>query len=384
MSVPQIDGVRVAALAVPTVLASAEITSPMDAVPAHRHRRSSWYGSMGEVLVEISAGPLRGIGMTHGGQAVAALLREHLGPLLVGTDPTDIAAQWDRLRRACYPYGTGGLAAMARSALDLALWDMRGHAEGVSVTALLGGTGTEIPVYATGNRVAEFVAAGFPAVKIGMPRGPWDGPSAVEAVSRVLERARVEAGPEAALMADAWMGWTPAFVAEVAPALHAAGLTWLEEPLPPDHTGDLPAVVNAAPVPIAGGEHLTHPHEFLALAAAGVGIWQPDVMWCGGLTAALRLADLADRTPVAGLGPSARSRLAPHLGAGPFSLPLVSARCPDHPAEWFVGTAQGAAWDTAPTVLHGAAFPDAGRITPSSAAGFGITLDEEAVNRYAC
>ena len=384
MTLPPVDRVRVIALDVPTVLASAEITSPMDAVVSHRHRRSSWYGSMGEVLVEVSAGSLRGVGMTHGGDAVAALLRGHLGPLLVGTDPADVEGQWDRLRRACYPYGTGGLAAMARSALDLALWDLRGHAEGVSVTELLGGTGAPVSVYATGNRVAEFAAAGFTAVKIGMNRGPWDGPSAAQEIARLLERARAEAGADVHVMADAWMGWTPEFVTEVAPALAAAGLAWLEEPVPPDCVADLAAVVDAAPtVPVASGEHLVHPQEFVALAAAGVGIWQPDLMWCGGLTAALRLADLADRTPVSGPRPADRSRLAPHLGAGPFSLPLVSARCADLPAEWFVGTAQGAAWDTAPTVLRGAAVPDAGWICPSSATGFGITVDEEAVNRYA-
>ncbi|WP_111766969.1 enolase C-terminal domain-like protein [Nakamurella deserti] len=383
MTLPPIDAVRVVALNVPTVLASADITSPMDAVPQHRHRRASWYGSMGEVLVEVAAGSLRGVGMTHGGQAVTALIRTHLGPLLVGTDPTDVEAHWDRLRRACYPYGTGGLAAMARSALDLALWDIRGRAAGVPVTEWLGGGTAPIPVYATGDRVAEFAAAGFTAVKIGMSYGPWDGPGAAAAVQDRLTRARGDAGPDLALMADAWMGWTPEFIAAVAPVMADVGLRWLEEPLPPDHPGMSAAAGHSGAVPVASGEHLVHPHEFSALAAAGVRIWQPDVMWCGGLTAALQLADLAQRTPVATTGGDEHCRLVPHLGAGPFSLPLVAARCPDELAEWFVGSAPGAGWHTAPTVVRGAPTPDNGWITPSAAPGFGITIDEEAVNLHA-
>src|SRR5690349_10462773 len=77
------------------------------------------------VVAEISAGGSQGLGYTYADVATAVLIRDRLGKLLVGMDPMDIPAAWDRLVQALRNLGVRGIGAMAISALDVALWDWK-------------------------------------------------------------------------------------------------------------------------------------------------------------------------------------------------------------------------------------------------------------------
>lgn len=371
----QIDSIETWVLDLPSRLAATEIAAPMDKFVEHRHRRGSWYGSMEPVVVKITAGKRTGLGLTQGGRAVAALIDHHLGPLLHNKDATKISELWELCRRASYPYGTSGLASMARSALDLALWDLAGHREGAPIWELLGGSQRTVEVYASGNDLEYLKSLGFTMIKIGLTAGPWDAEAGYAAVVDQVEAARRELGPERQLMVDAWMGWDPEFAAAIAPVLVQHNVSWLEEPLPPDCFAGLRSVADAlGPVQLATGEHLYAVADFARLIELGVSILQPDLSWCGGLTAGLAIGELAD---------SAGVEVAPHLGGLPWGLHLVSASSVCRRAEWYVGSQPGEPLSAEPTVFEGQTYPESGLLTPSTEPGFGVGLNEDLLQRYA-
>lgn len=376
-----VTSMRCIEVRIPTRLASAEIASPMDEYPQHRHRRSSWYGIMSTVIVEITtADGVHGIGATHGGAAVRAIVDGHLAPLLIGQDICDLAATTERLRRATLPYGGVGLAAMAVSACDLAFWDAAGKRAETPVWQLLprvlGGQSSlaacpSIRAYANGARLADYCAAGFDAVKVSLVAGPWD-PDGQQINAETLRRARAQVGDDILLMADAWMGWNPAFLCHMAPHLQDHRVYWMEEPLPPS----TPAVWGAgrlaiAPVRLATGEHCWSESEADALLHTdAVDVFQPDVQWCGGLSAAWRMWDTADRHGVT---------VVPHLSGQVWGLSLVAARPTASMVEWYDEPQS----DDVGTLFYGCPQPHDGRLRPSGEPGFGITLNTSVVERWA-
>lgn len=346
----------------------------MDRFPEHRRHRASWYGSMESVVLEVSAGGMTGISVTQGGQAVAAILTRHLGPNIIGKNADDIEELWDFCRRATLPYGRDGLSAMARSAIDLALWDLRGRALSRPVYALLGAPLRGLPVYASGNDVEEHRRLGFCTSKWGVDVGPWtiDGERVAETQ---LRTARDRTGHDRTLMVDAWMGWDRDFSIKMAPVLEELAVEWLEEPLSPDAPmHDFEAVARAlGSTHLAAGEHAYSLQAFERLVDAGVSVLQPDLAWCGGLTEGLRIAELAASSGV---------ELAPHLGGAPWGLHLATASQAAIRAEWYVGSSPGAALDSEPSVLRNRQIPVDGEITAGDNFGFGVDVDSEALSSY--
>jgi len=369
-----IKHVAITVVRVPSRLADTEIASPMDAFPEHRRRRASWYGSMESVVLEITAEDITGVAVTQGGHAVAAILARHLGPGLIGKNADDIEDLWEFCRRATLPYGTDGLASMARSAIDLALWDLRGRAHSLPIYALLGARPRDLTVYASGNDVEDHRRLGFTASKWGIDIGPWSQDSVHEGGAQ-LRLARQRTGNDRDLMVDAWMGWTRDFALEMAPLLEELRVEWLEEPLPPDApTRDLEAIACAlGRTRLATGEHAYSLREFRRLVDSGVTVLQPDLAWCGGLTAGLRIAELASSSGV---------ELAPHLGGAPWGLHLATASRAAERAEWYVGSAPGTGLDTEPSVLQHRQFPTNGLIKANDGSGFGVDIDATALASY--
>lgn len=332
------------------------------------------------MLLEIGIGGFDdpqavGLAVTQGGGAVAALLSDHLLPLTLGEPigaPADIEDIAERLRYATLPYGSGGIAAMARSVIDIALWDLLGCARGEPVHRLLGAERMSLPVYATGNDIEHHRELGFASSKVGLQAGPWHADGVRAAVAQV-ERARERAGDEHALMVDGWMGLTPEFVREIAPALSGASFAWLEEPLPPDATDALDSVAHAlGDVALATGEHVTSTRHLLALPRHGVSVLQPDLAWCGGISAVTRLS----RALPAGV------ELAPHLSGSPWGVHVAVALPQVRRVEWYVESLPGERPDV-DGPLWGAPAPEGGTIAPAARPGLGVAVNWSYVERWA-
>lgn len=248
---------------------------------------------------------LEGLGYTYcvgdiGGSAIHALLEDDLAPLLVGADARQIESLWQRMWWHVHFVGRGGLAAFALAALDVALWDLRGKAQGLPWWRLLGGADPQVPVYAGGidlqfplddllAQADDFQAEGFRAIKMKIGRERLS-----EDVARVAAM-RQHLGADFPLMADANMRWRVDEAVRAARSLAEFGLVWLEEPTIPDDVAGHIRIVREGGVPIATGENFHSVYEFQQMiAAGGVDFPEPDVATLGGVTPWLKVAHLAE------------------------------------------------------------------------------------------
>lgn len=255
-------------------------------------------------LVRIEAeGCATGVGYTLSrGADVAAVVERHLAPLLVGEDALLTERLWERMYRGTLFLGRKGLLMRALSAVDIALWDLKGKAAGMPLYQLLGGYRNRLPAFVAGGyyregqgprelaaEIRSYVDAGFSAVKLMVGAATPDEDEARTAA------AREAAGPNVKLMVDVNGGWR-----EVKPALRLArrleeyDLEFIEEPFPPDQ---LPAMADfraAVGTPVAVGEFESGRWAFREmLERRAADILRPDATLVGGISEWLKVAALA-------------------------------------------------------------------------------------------
>jgi L-rhamnonate dehydratase len=140
----------------------------------------------------------------------------------------------DMMFRLTKPYGTPGLASYAISAVDLAMWDLKGRLLEQPVYALLGGPARErIFCYCTGNDVDWYQELGFKAFKLACPYGPADGLDGIRKNEDFVAQARETIGDDCELMLDCWMAFDVDYTVRLAEALRPYRLRWMEECLVP-------------------------------------------------------------------------------------------------------------------------------------------------------
>ena len=357
---------------------TAEVANPLSGNPALKRHRNLWLPPWEAcwARVVLEDGTI-GYGMGGYGRPVAAVIDDHLAPHLVGHDVMAGAHLHDLMVRLTMPYGPGGLASYAVSAVDLALWDARGKALGMPVWQLLGGkTRERIFCYVTGNDVDWYQELGFRAFKLACPYGPADGRDGIARNVEFVAAARERIGDDCELMLDCWMAFDVEYALRLAEALRPYRLRWMEEMLPPD---DLDAHVELRQrlpwMTLTTGEHWYGAKPFhWALTHRVADILQPDLNWCGGLTTARDIATMAA---------AAGTEMILHAGGNTAfgqhaSVALPAVRW----LETFVGTPPGVplaeGWG-----LPGVAYPVDGWLTPSDGPGFGLETPDAWFTPYA-
>ncbi len=347
----------------------AEVANPMSRYPKVKAHRSKWLPKWENVWCKVTAEDgTFGLGMTSNGRVAAAIIADHLGPQLIGEECLATERIADMLFRMTKPYGSTGLASYAVSAVDLALWDLRGKLLGQPVYRLLGGPARDkLFCYATGNDVDWYQELGFRAFKLACPYGPADGLDSLKRNVAFVAAARERIGDDAELMLDCWMAFDVEYTVRLAEALRPYRLKWIEEPLIPEDFDAHLALRERLPWQgLATGEHwYTHVPFGWAIAHRAADILQPDINWCGGLTVCQRIAAAAD---AAGIG------VMLHAGGNtPFGQHFSYATPAVPWLECFVGTPPGVplaeGWG-----LPGQAIPQDGWLVPSDAPGFGLEL----------
>jgi L-rhamnonate dehydratase len=303
-----------------------KITSVTAVYPRYARIPKSWRTTLWQIVVRVETDTgITGYGYGGGGLAAVEVVNGHFAELLNGRslDATgDITSIWDVLYEASIPYGRKGVAIMALSGVDLALWDALGKAERKPVAELLGGVRKErVRAYATGADTDWYAELGFTAHK--MPHR-WNGsPVDYDSAVNAAKHAREMFGSDAEIMFDVYMSWDHATTIEMAKRLSEYRLHWFEDVLTPD---DLEANASLRPLVkptlIAGGEHEFTHVGFSDVARTGAyDVWQPDITWCGGITAGLRIVEM---------GRQAGVQVVPHRGGEVWGLHLIAAtECED-------------------------------------------------------
>jgi len=356
----------------PSWAEDAEVANPMSKFPAYKRHRSSWLPRWEGVGVKITAEDgTWGLGMTSYGRPVAAIIEDHLAPLLVGENCFAIDKIWDMMFRMSKPYGTAGLACCAISGVDLALWDLVGRLLGKPVCELVGGPARErIFCYATGNDTDWQLELGFKAIKLACPYGPADGIAGLEANERLIARTRELVGDDIEIMLDCYMAFDVEYTVRLAERLRPYRLKWIEEFLIPEDFAGHREVRRRLPwMTLASGEHEFTEWPFRQLIEdRSLDILQPDMHWVGGFTTCLKICQMAN---AAGL------TVILHGGGGnQYGLHLTCAM-PNTPwAEYGVWSPPGVPLEEA-RWMPNAPVPKDGYISPADGPGFGLGIEEE-------
>jgi L-alanine-DL-glutamate epimerase-like enolase superfamily enzyme len=260
------------------------------------------------VIVRIESGGAAGLGFTYADPVAADLVARELAPVVASAASASPGALQSALIRHCRNLGMSGIASMAISAVDQAMWDLKARLLNVPLAWMLGPVREELPLYGSGgftsysvtrlrDQLATWVSEGFRWVKMKVGREPESDPD------RVRE-AREAIGPAAGLFVDANGAYGRKQALEMAEQFAAgSGVSWLEEPVPSGDREGLREIRRRAPasMQIAAGEYGFGLHDFEdLLRCRAVDVLQLDVTRCGGITTMLQVDALAQaaRVPV--------------------------------------------------------------------------------------
>src|SRR5450759_777820 len=319
---------------------------------------------------------IEGIGVTFFGGALTGALKaavDALGALAIGEDPLRIEAIIAKLRAASGSSGPGGIFTLALSAIDIALWDIKGKALNQPLSKLVGGFRERVPTYASGALMRTFslehvakaganlVAKGFRQMKMQLALPDDTSPE------REVERARVirEAiGETIDLMCDINQRWDVRQAISIGKRIEQYHLFWLEDVVAHDDYPGMARVADALATPVAGGEYVygTVPFRHM-LEARSVDIVMIDLVRAGGITQWLKIAGMAEA----------------------FNLPVVSHLLPEIHVHLIAAIPHGLTVEYMPwsaKLFEEVPVPVKGELTVPDKPGLGLKFDRDAIKRF--
>lgn len=306
----------------------------------------------------------------------AIVLDRQLRPFLMNKDGLAQEKLWDQLYRS-NRHARRGHYLMAISAVDNALWDLRGRYFKTPVYRLLGGpTRSTVEAYASclgyslepekaQARSIALKKEGFRHQKWFLAYGPGDGAAGMEKNVEIVRLLREAAGEDTELMFDVYSGWDLGYALAWARRVERYRPRWIEEVTQPDKIETFAELRRATSVPVASGEHIQGRWELYDYLKAGaLNVVQCDPEWCGGTTELVKICALASvyDVPVIPHGHSVHAALHVIASQSPATCPLAECLILKMKSYYH--------FEKNPPVLQAAHFalPD----TP----GYGIELDD--------
>ena len=356
------------------------VANPMTRYPRYAKSRPSRMTNWENFgcLVEAEDGTW-GFAVGNHGKPVATIIDEYLGPRLVGENCMAIEKIYDMMVRMGSPYGATGLHSYAVSAIDLALWDLKGKILDRPVYELLGGPAREeLFCYSTGGDTDWYMELGFKATKLPCKYGPADGLDGLKKNVEFIGSTRELIGDDVELMLDCWMGFDIEYAVRLAEELRPFKLKWMEEILPSEDFDAHAELRRRVPwQTLATGEHwyTTVPFQHAASKHL-VDIMQPDINWVGGMTAIVKICAIAE---------AANISVIPHGGG---NTPYGQHACFAMPAipwtECYIATPPGVPIERlgGNKSFPGMSVPNNSKMVPSNAPGFGLEIDKGDLKPY--
>lgn len=350
----------------------------------------AWYARRGAMLVEVVAEDgTSGWGEAFGPARLTAPIAQHYGAMLIGAHAFATEATWQTLYNSLRDHGQKGLPIEALSAVDIALWDLKGKLLGMPVHRLLGGPlRTNVKAYATGfyrkqtgdpliylvDEARLRVDQGFTAIKLKLGFG-------LEADARLCREVRRAVGERIGIMVDANHAYDSIAAIRLGRQIEPLDIAWFEEPVPPEDLDGYRRVRSALTIPVAGGEAEFTRWGFRGLiAGSAVDILQPDVCAAGGLSECFKIAAMANAFGIrvnphvwgtaVGLAASLQwIATLPHNPPALFPLePLLEFDCSEHPIRMAIVKAPIEQRD--------------GEVLIPDGPGLGIDIDRDALERF--
>jgi L-alanine-DL-glutamate epimerase-like enolase superfamily enzyme len=317
-----------------------------------------------------------GIGVTYFGGPLSGALRlavDQLGALIIGEDPLLLERIVKTLRDAAGHAGAAGIFTLALSAIDMALWDIKGKALNLPLWKLLGGARDRVPTYASGALMRglpldratasarRLVELGFRQMKMQLALPGDTSPQREVARARAI---RESVGPDIALMVDINQRWRAEQAIDIGRRLEDLGLAWLEDVTAADDFAGLARVTAALSTPIAGGEYVWGIVPFRhMLEARSVDIVMIDLVRVGGITQWLKVAGMAEA----------------------FNLPVVSHLIPEVHVHLIGAIPNGLTVEYMPwltRLFEEVPLPRNGELSMPLLPGLGLKFDEDAIKRF--
>lgn len=327
------------------------------------------------VLVQATGGPETGIGYTYADTSTARLIEDKLRPLIEGRDLGEIPRRWKQMWVHTRNLGHSGIVAMAISAVDTALWDLKARVLGIPLCELLGMVRDSILLYGSGGftsysigqlqkQLADWAESGLRCVKMKVGREPETDVARVGAARKAI-------GAQAQLFVDANGAYTRKQALDLAQRFAELEVTWFEEPVSSDDLPGLRLIRDRAPagMEIAAGEYGYDTVYFRRLIEAGaVDVLQADVTRCGGISGFLGAGVLAEAS-----GLSLSSHCAPLLHLHPACCVNVFRH-----AEYFHDHVR-----IENMFFDGVSTPEEGFLRPDlTRPGLGVVFKEKDASKY--
>ena len=308
-----------------------KITKIEAVYPTYQETLRAWRPNLWQIILKIHTDKkdIFGYGTGGGGQASIEIINGHFRDFILNKEInniSDIGLLFDKLFFESIPYGRGGIALMALSAIDLAIWDAFSKYNNVTIKNLLSESNfhnKNINTYATGNNVKQYYSLGLKNFKLSVrSEGNFEKESKeiINLIGSIKKNYNVEK-----IMLDCYMSWSREYTKFMSKNLSDLEIEWIEDISTPDEMLVNESLLSElGEIKLAGGEHDFNFNNFKIMHQKNIyDIWQPDITWCGGISSILKIIEIN----------SNKFKIILHRGGEPWGLPIIEAGIVNNMAE---------------------------------------------------